>query len=105
MKVQAFEDKMGEEVGEEVAVEVEEDSPASLRCYSLSQTVREERRDMRFNRLVVTFLKYILGAFCLQWISQLKERKEMGRQRGGRATQCGIHTRAIASNMGHQLSY
>lgn len=52
MKIQAFEEKMGEEVGEEVVEEVEEDSPASLRCYSLSQTVREDRREMRFNRLV-----------------------------------------------------
>ncbi|KAG7226100.1 hypothetical protein INR49_018711 [Caranx melampygus] len=47
VKIQAFEEKMGEEAGEEV---VEEDSPASLRCYSLSQAVREERREMRFNR-------------------------------------------------------
>uniref|UniRef100_A0A3B4UD88 Ventricular zone expressed PH domain-containing 1 n=1 Tax=Seriola dumerili TaxID=41447 RepID=A0A3B4UD88_SERDU len=46
----AFEEKMGVETGEEEVEEVEEDSPASLRCYSLSQAVREEKRDMRFNR-------------------------------------------------------
>ncbi|XP_034080458.1 ventricular zone-expressed PH domain-containing protein [Gymnodraco acuticeps] len=46
LKIQAFEDKMGEEVGEEEA----EDSPAPQRRYSLSQAVREERREMRFNR-------------------------------------------------------
>lgn len=49
MKIQAFEEKMGEEGGEE---EVEEDSPAPQRRYSLSQAVREERREMRFNRSV-----------------------------------------------------
>ncbi|XP_069390242.1 ventricular zone-expressed PH domain-containing protein [Paralichthys olivaceus] len=47
VKIQAFEEKMGEDRAEE---EVEEDSPASLRRYSLSQAVREERREMRFNR-------------------------------------------------------
>ncbi|XP_041796374.1 ventricular zone-expressed PH domain-containing protein isoform X3 [Chelmon rostratus] len=47
VKIQAFEDKMGEEGGEE---EAEEDSPAPQRRYSLSQAVREERREMRFNR-------------------------------------------------------
>ncbi|XP_038549075.1 ventricular zone-expressed PH domain-containing protein isoform X1 [Micropterus salmoides] len=47
VKIQAFEEKMGEEGGEE---EVEEDSPAPQRRYSLSQAVREERREMRFNR-------------------------------------------------------
>ncbi|XP_073347714.1 ventricular zone-expressed PH domain-containing protein [Pagrus major] len=47
VKIQAFEEKMGEEGGE---VEVEEDSPAPQRRYSLSQAVREERREMRFNR-------------------------------------------------------
>uniref|UniRef100_A0A3B4XIJ9 Ventricular zone expressed PH domain-containing 1 n=1 Tax=Seriola lalandi dorsalis TaxID=1841481 RepID=A0A3B4XIJ9_SERLL len=45
-----FEEKMGVETGEEEVEEVEEDSPASLRCYSLSQAIREEKRDMRFNR-------------------------------------------------------
>uniref|UniRef100_A0A3B4XXV9 Ventricular zone expressed PH domain-containing 1 n=1 Tax=Seriola lalandi dorsalis TaxID=1841481 RepID=A0A3B4XXV9_SERLL len=43
------EEKMGVETGEEEVEEVEEDSPASLRCYSLSQAIREEKRDMRFN--------------------------------------------------------
>ncbi|KAL7400745.1 hypothetical protein ABVT39_017164 [Epinephelus coioides] len=47
VKIQAFEEKMGEEGVEE---EVEEDSPAPQRRYSLSQAVREERREMRFNR-------------------------------------------------------
>ncbi|XP_029301958.1 ventricular zone-expressed PH domain-containing protein isoform X2 [Cottoperca gobio] len=45
LKIQAFEEKMGEEGGE-----VGEDSPAPQRRYSLSQAVREERREMRFNR-------------------------------------------------------
>ncbi|XP_027136230.1 ventricular zone-expressed PH domain-containing protein [Larimichthys crocea] len=48
VKIQAFEEKMGEEGGEEE--EAEEDSPAPQRRYSLSQAVREERREMRFNR-------------------------------------------------------
>ncbi|XP_049919951.1 ventricular zone-expressed PH domain-containing protein isoform X1 [Epinephelus moara] len=47
VKIQAFEEKMGEEGVEE---EVEEDSPAPQRRYSLSQAVRDERREMRFNR-------------------------------------------------------
>ncbi|XP_060929508.1 ventricular zone-expressed PH domain-containing protein isoform X1 [Limanda limanda] len=47
VKIQAFEERMGEARAEE---ELEEDSPASLRRYSLSQAVREERREMRFNR-------------------------------------------------------
>ncbi|XP_033487762.2 ventricular zone-expressed PH domain-containing protein isoform X1 [Epinephelus lanceolatus] len=47
VKIQAFEEKMGEEGVEE---EVEEDSPAPQRRYSLSQAVREERREMRFSR-------------------------------------------------------
>ncbi|XP_008283741.1 ventricular zone-expressed PH domain-containing protein isoform X1 [Stegastes partitus] len=46
VKIQAFEEKMGEEEEEEVV----EDSPAPQRRYSLSQAVREERREMRFNR-------------------------------------------------------
>lgn len=50
VKIQAFEEKMGEEGGEE------EDSPAPQRRYSLSQAVREERREMRFNRSVNVFL-------------------------------------------------
>lgn len=49
VKVQAFEEKMGGDGGE---VEVEENSPAPQRRYSLSQAVREERREMRFNRFV-----------------------------------------------------
>lgn len=49
VKIQAFEEKMGEEEG---GNEVDEDSPAPQRRYSLSQAVREERREMRFNRLV-----------------------------------------------------
>ncbi|XP_072248824.1 ventricular zone-expressed PH domain-containing protein [Leuresthes tenuis] len=44
VKIQSFEEKMGEE---EVVVE---DSPAPQRRYSLNQAVREERREMRFNR-------------------------------------------------------
>ncbi|XP_071754602.2 ventricular zone-expressed PH domain-containing protein [Centroberyx gerrardi] len=47
VKIQAFEEKMGEEGGEE---EAEEDSPAPQRRYSLGQAAREERREMRFNR-------------------------------------------------------
>nr|XP_046244572.1 ventricular zone-expressed PH domain-containing protein isoform X2 [Scatophagus argus] len=47
VKIEAFDEKMVEEAGEE---EVEEDSPAPQRRYSLSQAVREERREMRFNR-------------------------------------------------------
>ncbi|XP_053176403.1 ventricular zone-expressed PH domain-containing protein isoform X3 [Scomber japonicus] len=47
VKIQAFEEKMGGDGGE---VEVEENSPAPQRRYSLSQAVREERREMRFNR-------------------------------------------------------
>ncbi|KAM3616355.1 uncharacterized protein V6R79_016585 [Siganus canaliculatus] len=51
VKIQAFEDKMGEEVGEEEeGEEAVEDSPAPQRRYSLSQVIREERREMRFNR-------------------------------------------------------
>lgn len=51
VKIQAFEEKMGGDGGE---VEVEENSPAPQRRYSLSQAVREERREMRFNRFVST---------------------------------------------------
>uniref|UniRef100_A0A7N8XNY7 Ventricular zone expressed PH domain containing 1 n=1 Tax=Mastacembelus armatus TaxID=205130 RepID=A0A7N8XNY7_9TELE len=47
VKIRAFEEKMGEDGGEE---EVNEDSPATERRYRLSQGVREERRDMRLNR-------------------------------------------------------
>uniref|UniRef100_A0A8C9ZVJ1 Ventricular zone expressed PH domain-containing 1 n=1 Tax=Sander lucioperca TaxID=283035 RepID=A0A8C9ZVJ1_SANLU len=47
VKIQAFDEKMAEEGEEE---EVEEDSPAPQRRYSLSQAVREARREMRFNR-------------------------------------------------------
>ena len=48
VKIQAFEEKMAEEGGED---EVEDDSPAPLRHYSLGQAVRE-RREQGFNRLV-----------------------------------------------------
>ncbi|KAM9852772.1 ventricular zone-expressed PH domain-containing protein isoform 3-T3 [Aulostomus maculatus] len=44
VKIQAFEENVGVEGGEEG------DSPAPQRRYSLSQAVREERREMRFNR-------------------------------------------------------
>ncbi|KAI3354405.1 hypothetical protein L3Q82_018930 [Scortum barcoo] len=47
VKIQAFAEKMGEDRGEK---EAGEDSPAPQRRYSLSQAVREERREMRFNR-------------------------------------------------------
>ncbi|XP_037631122.1 ventricular zone-expressed PH domain-containing protein isoform X1 [Sebastes umbrosus] len=49
VKIQAFEEKMGEEGGQGAGEEAE-DSPAPQRRYSLSQAVREERREMRFNR-------------------------------------------------------
>uniref|UniRef100_A0A3Q0S7S0 Ventricular zone expressed PH domain-containing 1 n=1 Tax=Amphilophus citrinellus TaxID=61819 RepID=A0A3Q0S7S0_AMPCI len=49
VKIQAFEEKLGQ-TGQEEEAEAEEDSPAPQRRYSLSQTVREERREMRFNR-------------------------------------------------------
>ena len=61
VKIQAFEEKMGEEVGE---VEVEEESPAPQRRYSLSQAVREERREMRFNRSVNVWL--FIGLCCVR---------------------------------------
>lgn len=56
MKVEAFEEKMVEEVAREVEEkeEVGEASPAPQRRYSLSQAVREERREMRFNRCVTS---------------------------------------------------
>ncbi|XP_062275650.1 ventricular zone-expressed PH domain-containing protein isoform X2 [Scomber scombrus] len=47
VKIQAFEEKMAGDGGE---VEAEENSPAPQRRYSLNQAVREERREMRFNR-------------------------------------------------------
>ncbi|KAK2847040.1 hypothetical protein Q5P01_010039 [Channa striata] len=47
VKIQAFEEKMGEEGGVD---DVDVDSPAPQRRYSLSQAVREERHEMRFNR-------------------------------------------------------
>lgn len=50
VKIQAFEEKLGDTVEDEEAAG--EDSPAPQRRYSLSQTVREERREMRFNRSV-----------------------------------------------------
>lgn len=71
VKIEAFEEKMVEEAGEEeeeeeereeerqeqeeevvLAAEGEGASPAPQRRYSLSQAVREERREMRFNRCV-----------------------------------------------------
>ncbi|CAJ1065739.1 ventricular zone-expressed PH domain-containing protein [Xyrichtys novacula] len=51
VKIQALEEKMGEENGGEEEEEEEEgDSLPLQRRYSLSQAVREERREMRFNR-------------------------------------------------------
>lgn len=50
VKIQSIEEKMGE-VGEEE--QAAEDSPSPQRRYSLSQAVRDERREMRFNRSVV----------------------------------------------------
>ncbi|XP_028275977.1 ventricular zone-expressed PH domain-containing protein [Parambassis ranga] len=50
VKIQAFEEKMGETREEEEVGEEGENSPAPQRRYSLSQAVREERREMRFNR-------------------------------------------------------
>lgn len=51
VKIQAFEEKLGDTVEDEEEA-AGEDSPAPQRRYSLSQTVREERREMRFNRSV-----------------------------------------------------
>ncbi|KAM6987330.1 ventricular zone-expressed PH domain-containing protein [Tautogolabrus adspersus] len=48
VKIQAFEEKMVEQ--DRVEEEVEGDSLPPQRRYSLSQAVREERREMRFNR-------------------------------------------------------
>ncbi|CAI5694189.1 ventricular zone-expressed PH domain-containing protein isoform X3 [Oreochromis niloticus] len=50
VKIQAFEEKLGDTVEDEEEEAAGEDSPAPQRRYSLSQTVREERREMRFNR-------------------------------------------------------
>uniref|UniRef100_A0A3Q3BE11 Ventricular zone expressed PH domain-containing 1 n=1 Tax=Kryptolebias marmoratus TaxID=37003 RepID=A0A3Q3BE11_KRYMA len=47
VKIQTFDEKMGDVGAEE---EVGEDSPAPQRRYSLSQAIREDRREMRFNR-------------------------------------------------------
>ncbi|XP_056139055.1 ventricular zone-expressed PH domain-containing protein isoform X1 [Lampris incognitus] len=47
VKIQAFEEKIGEEGGDG---KLEGDSPAPQRRYSLDQAAREERREMRFNR-------------------------------------------------------
>ncbi|XP_024910563.1 ventricular zone-expressed PH domain-containing protein isoform X1 [Cynoglossus semilaevis] len=47
LKIQAFVEKMATEKLEK---EVEEKSPASLRRYSLSHVVVDERRELRFNR-------------------------------------------------------
>lgn len=46
VQIEAFEEKI---VGEEDD-KLEEASPALQRRYSLTQAVREERREMRFNR-------------------------------------------------------
>ncbi|XP_064158701.1 ventricular zone-expressed PH domain-containing protein [Anguilla rostrata] len=48
VKIQAFEEKMGEEG--EVERESEAGSPGPQRRHSLGQAAREERREMRFNR-------------------------------------------------------
>ncbi|XP_074535412.1 ventricular zone-expressed PH domain-containing protein isoform X2 [Halichoeres trimaculatus] len=50
VKIQALEEKMGEKDAREEEEEVEDDSMPPQRRYSLSQAVREERREMRFNR-------------------------------------------------------
>lgn len=47
VKIQAFEQKMGDEVEE---FEEEGASPGPQRRYSLGQAARDERREMRFNR-------------------------------------------------------
>ncbi len=47
VKIQAFEQKMGDEVEE---FEEEGDSPSPQRRHSLGQAARDERREMRFNR-------------------------------------------------------
>ncbi|XP_028320563.1 ventricular zone-expressed PH domain-containing protein isoform X1 [Gouania willdenowi] len=48
VKIQAFEEKMSRT--DKQQKEVVEESPAPQRRYSLSQAVREERQEMRFNR-------------------------------------------------------
>lgn len=52
VKIQGFEEKLGDTVEDEEEEAAGQDSPAPQRRYSLSQTVREERREMRFNRSV-----------------------------------------------------
>ncbi|KAL2096501.1 hypothetical protein ACEWY4_008649 [Coilia grayii] len=47
VKIQAFEEKMVEEGGD---TQEDENSPAPQRRYSLGQSARDERREMRFNR-------------------------------------------------------
>ncbi|XP_058243773.1 ventricular zone-expressed PH domain-containing protein isoform X2 [Hemibagrus wyckioides] len=47
VKIQAFEEKLEEEVAQE---EAGTDSPGPQRCHSLGQVARDERRDIRFNR-------------------------------------------------------
>ncbi|KAM7399523.1 hypothetical protein PAMP_018790 [Pampus punctatissimus] len=86
VKIPAFEEKMGEELGEG-EVEVEEDSPAPQRRYSLSQAVREERREMRFNR------------FLLQWFSQNPGAKPVPVKSKSLALHAA-HSRSIASDTG-----
>ncbi|XP_038141472.1 ventricular zone-expressed PH domain-containing protein [Cyprinodon tularosa] len=49
VKVQSFEEKT-QDVGTAEEEEERDDSPAPLRRHSLSQSIREERREMRFNR-------------------------------------------------------
>lgn len=65
VKIQAFEEKMGETRKEEEVGEVEENSPAPQRRYSLSQAVREERREMRFNRSATSLQKHDSAEYSL----------------------------------------
>lgn len=74
VKIQAFEQKMGEERGEED--EVGEDSPAPQRRYSLSQAVREERREMRFNRSVSMSHEMALLSICLDLMVTILRTKD-----------------------------
>lgn len=49
VKIQAFEDKLEEEVAQG---EAETDTPGHQRCHILGQVQRDERRDNRFSRWV-----------------------------------------------------
>lgn len=53
VKIQGFDEKMGD-VGAEEEEEVGDETPTPQRRYSLTQAIREERREMRFNRSVWT---------------------------------------------------